>query len=318
MASISSQMELPFINNLKPTAKPFLKWAGGKGQLIDQIERTLPMELYNGHITKYAEPFIGSGALFFFMANKFQLTDYFIADINKDLILTYQVIQQRVEELIQQLKEIQSDYLLLPPAQREAYFYQVRTDFNDMQTATRYKATTSASIQRVAQLIFLNRTCFNGLYRVNSRGAFNVPFGRYKKPKICAAKNLRRVSHLLQLCQIHHGDFTTCRHFVDAQTFVYFDPPYRPLNQTASFNAYAAKRFDDDEQIRLAHFYQELDQQGAKLMLSNSDPHNEDPTDNFFHEIYKDFTIQKLYAKRSINSNGAKRGAITEILVTNY
>lgn len=305
-------------DNTRPRAKPFLKWAGGKNQLLSQIEVNLPVGLKNGRITKYAEPFIGSGSLFFFMAHQFQLTDYFIADINKDLILAYRVIQQEAEALIQLLGDIQNKYLPMQPSQREAYFYDTRTAFNENQSTISYEATDPTSIQRVAQLIFLNRTCFNGLYRVNSKGEFNVPFGRHKKPKICAAKNLRRVSQLLEMCQIHHGDFTACRDFVDEQTFVYFDPPYRPLNQTASFNTYAQKRFDDAEQQRLANFYQELAAQGTALMLSNSDPHNEDPTDNFFQTLYAGFTIQKVTARRIINSDGAKRGNITEILVTNY
>ena len=317
MSAFSPQMIFPFVDEVIPKAKPFLKWAGGKSQLINQIETYLPPHLQQGTI-KYAEPFIGGGAVLFFMAKKFQPHEFFISDMNKDLILAYKTIQQDVETLIELLSDIQYEYFQMSPERQKAYFYDTRTSFNENRGQINFSVVNHDSIRRVTHLIFLNRTCFNGLYRVNSKGGFNVPFGSYKNPKICDAANLRGVSKILAKAHIHHGDFTTCRSFVDHQTFVYFDPPYRPISKTASFNSYSKKRFDDDEQIRLATFCRQINDAGAKFMLSNSDPHNENPHDDFFQEIYAGFTIRKVSAKRAINSNGAKRGEITELLVTNY
>jgi DNA adenine methylase len=175
-----------------------------------------------------------------------------------------------------------------------------------------------AAVKRTAQLIFLNRTCYNGLFRVNSKGAFNVPHGSYKKPVICDEDNLNAVAEVLQRATILLGDFETCRKYVHAGTFAYFDPPYRPLNKTSSFTSYAVKPFDDAEHVRLANLYKSLHQSGAKLMLSNSDPHNEDPGDDFFDALYAGFNIYRVQANRMINSKPEGRGPITELLITNY
>ena len=168
-------------------------------------------------------------------------------------------------------------------------------------------------------LIFLNHTCYNGLFRLNSKGEFNVPRGRYKNPRIFDAENLQNASNALQIADIHLGDFEHCFDVVDDSTLVYFDPPYRPLSKTARFTAYSTYNFGDEEQKRLARFFAGLDQEhGAKLMLSNSDPTNEDPADMFFDDLYGDFNIHRISANRMINSNGAKRGRIRELLITNY
>lgn len=313
----SLRAKLPSIKDA-PKAKPFLKWAGGKSQLINQIKTHLPRQLQQGTIPKYAEPFIGGGAVFFFMARNFQLREFFIADTNRDLILTYKIIQQDVEALIELLSDIQYEYHRMNSEQQKAFFYETRTSFNENLESVNVSLLNQQAIHRAARLIFLNHTCFNGLYRVNSKGAFNVPFGSYKNPKICNADNLKSVANLLANTHIHHGDFTACEHFIDHQTFVYFDPPYRPISKTASFNAYAKGRFDDDEQKRLATFCRLINDTGAKLMLSNSDPHNRNPHDNFFQTLYEGFTIRKILARRAINSNGSKRGEVTELLITNY
>lgn len=317
MSSYSPQLVFPFVDEVISNAKPFLKWAGGKSQLISQIKIYLPPHLQQGTITKYAEPFVGGGAIFFFLAKNFHLRKFFISDMNKDLILAYKVIRQDVGALIELLSDIQSEYFQMNPDRQKVYFYGIRTNFNENHTKINLSVICQDAILRAAQLIFLNRTCFNGLYRVNSKGEFNVPYGSYKNPKICDAENLRNVSKVLENAEIHHGDFTACRNFIDHQTFVYFDPPYRPISKTASFNSYSKNRFDDNEQIRLATFCRQVNDAGAKFMLSNSDPHNEDPHDDFFQKIYEKFTIRKVLAKRAINSNGAKRGAITELLITN-
>jgi DNA adenine methylase len=315
---ILPQTLFPLVDEPIPKAKPFLKWAGGKSQLIRQIETYLPPSLLQGTISKYAEPFIGGGAVFFFMAEHFQLREFFISDMNKDLILAYKTVQADVEALIELLSEIQHDYFQLSPEKQKTYFYDLRTDFNQYDGEINFSQVTRDDVFHVAQLIFLNRTCYNGLYRVNAKGEFNVPYGKYKNPKICDAANLRNVSQLLAKTDIHYGDFTACSRFVDYQTFIYFDPPYRPISKTASFNSYSTKRFDDDEQVRLAAFCRQLNDVGAKILLSNSDPHNQNSQDDFFQEIYAGFTIRKVVAKRAINSNGAKRGEITELLVSNY
>lgn len=314
----SLQKKLPFIQEMTPHAKPFLKWAGGKSQLINQIKTYLPQQLQQGTISKYVEPFVGGGAIFFFMSKNFQLREFFIADTNRDLILTYKTIQQDVEALIELLSDVQYKYHQMSSEQQKAYFYNTRMTFNENLGAIDISIVNHQSLRRAAQLIFLNRTCFNGLYRVNSKGEFNVPLGSYKNPKICDAENLRSVAKTLVNTDIHYGDFTACRSFIDQQAFVYFDPPYRPISKTASFNSYSKGRFNDGEQKRLATFCKLVNDTGAKLMLSNSDPHNENPQDNFFQASYTGFTIRKVSARRAINSNGTKRGEVTELLITNY
>jgi DNA adenine methylase len=169
-----------------------------------------------------------------------------------------------------------------------------------------------------AWIIFLNRTCFNGLFRVNRKGEFNVPFGKYKNPKICNADNLKDVSALLKATCIESGDYTKVRTFVDDTSFVYFDPPYRPLNQTSSFTSYSKNGFFDADQVRLVQFFKELDKKGAKIMLSNSDPQNHNPDDTFFEDHFSDYTIERVPATRMINSDGARRGKINELIITNY
>ena len=311
------QMQFAFAPMPGAKAKPFLKWAGGKGQLLSQIGQHLPPGLWEGSLTKYAEPFIGGGAVFFQIANSFDVNEFFISDMNEDLVLAYRTIRQQVELLIERLQAIERLYQLLDVDGRREFFYETRALFN--QRATLASGTASDEEARhVARLIFLNRTCFNGLYRVNSSGEFNVPHGNYRNPRICDAANLRSVSHSLRNTDIRFGDFTACRDFVDESTFVYLDPPYRPISKTANFNSFYRSPFGDEEQKRLAHFYQELGNVGAKLMLSNSDPHNENPDDSFFEDLYAGFCIHRVYASRKINSNGAKRGPITELLIANY
>ena len=299
-------------------ARPFLKWAGGKGQLLDQFRHHFPAELREGKISKYAEPFMGGGAVFFLIANQYDVDEFFVSDRNEDLILTYLTIQSQVEGLIGRLEEIGRKFIRLRPGLRKEFYYETRRLFNRRHGLRGGADASRYASLHVARLIFLNRTCFNGLYRVNSRGDFNVPFGDYHNPRICDAANLRLVSRSLQSTKIHCGDFTNSKSFVDNRTFVYFDPPYRPISRTASFNSYAKNPFDDDEQRRLAAYFQELHNAGAKLMLSNSDPQNESPHDSFFNSLYSRFNIHKVMANRRINSNGARRGEITELLITNY
>ena len=299
-------------------AKPFLKWAGGKSQLLKTINSWFPTELKAGKIKTYIEPFVGSGAVFLHIAQAYPVENFYILDINQELILTYKVIQNNVEALIEQLFTIQEEYLSSNQEARKDYYYQVRSQFNSHAVRAGLQTCSNDAIIRTAQLIFLNRTCFNGLFRVNSQGQFNVPIGKYRNPTICNSENLRAIARILQRTQIACGDFTQCRKWADAQTFIYFDPPYRPISKTANFNTYSSQVFDDSEQLRLRNLFRLFDHQQAKLMLSNSDPKNQDITDSFFDIAYKDYHIQRVKADRRINSNAQKRGQINELLITNY
>ncbi len=292
-------------------AKPFLKWAGGKTQLINEIEKSLPYEITKSKFT-YIEPFVGSGAVLFWMLNNFpKLEKAVINDINSDLINVYKTIANRPNELIAILKILQNEFYALEfnPKGKSEYYYQKRELYN--------KRIEEQSGQ-AALFIFLNRTCFNGLYRVNSNNLFNVPMGDYKKPIICDEKNIYTVSNVLQKVEILCGDYETTLKKAHKNSFFYFDPPYKPLNETSSFNSYAKDVFNDAEQIRLRNFCNTLEMQGHKWMLSNSDVKGFNPNDNFFDEIYSEFTITRVKARRSINSKSDKRGKLTELLITNY
>jgi DNA adenine methylase len=298
--------------------KPFLKWAGGKGQLLAQLAAFFPPALKSGGIRRYVEPFIGSGAVFFRILQSYPVEECLIADSNLDLILIYQTIQQDVEGLIEVLAEIEANYLPLDEPARRDFYYQVRSRYNHRRTQFDALQYETRWIERSAQTIFLNRTGYNGLFRLNSQGEFNVPFGRYKNPRILDVENLRAVARLLNGVQIEYSDFTAIEPFVDEKTFVYFDPPYRPISATAHFTSYSKVSFNDDQQLRLAAFYRALDRKGARLMLSNSDPRSINPADDFFERAYAGFRIERLRASRNINSDPKKRGPISEILVLNY
>ena len=299
-------------------AKPFLKWAGGKGKLIQQLEQFLPQSLKDGLIRRYIEPFIGGGAFFFYLASQYKIEEFFISDLNTELIIAYETIQQNVEDLISCLEVIQTQYWSFSEEQRKEYFYQTRATFNTRRKQINYQNYNSDWLEKTSQLIFLNRTCFNGLYRVNSKGDFNVPMGRYKRPTICDANNLRAVARILQKTQIYHGDFSECEKFVNQDSFVYFDPPYRPISKTANFTAYSQQVFNDEEQLRLRNFFRLLDSKRAVLMLSNSDPQNQDLTDIFFEVAYQEYQIKRVKASRNINSKASNRGQINELLIMNY
>jgi len=303
---------------LVPQARPFLKWAGGKTQLLKQFSKRLPPEMKNGEITNYVEPFVGGGAVFFYLGQKFSFDHSSIFDANEELILTYRVIKKSTKKLIRELESLESAYISKSNEDRERLFYHVRDSFNKIKPEINFHTYDPGWVTRAAQSIFLNRTCFNGLFRVNRNGEFNVPFGRYKNPQILNKDNLNDVAALLKSTTIILGDFTRCKKFVDTTSFVYLDPPYRPLNDTSSFTSYAKDGFSDTDQRRLVVFFKELDKKGAKIMLSNSDPRNEKPDDSFFDELYADYTIERVPAKRSINCNGARRGNINELIITNY
>jgi DNA adenine methylase len=301
------------------TAKPFMKWAGGKSQLIEKFSTLFPSEIRDGTIKKYAEPFIGGGALFFYIAQSYpSIEKFFISDANEELILAYETIKRDVDGLISLLGLLEKENNALSLPLQKDFFYQKRADFNKNQPNINFREFQATWIERTATIIFLNRTCFNGLFRVNSKGEFNVPFGDYENPRICDAENLYTVSALLQRTVIELGDFAISTEFADDHTFVYFDPPYRPISKTANFTSYSKSDFGEDSQKRLAQYFSFLSKKGAKLMLSNSDPKNENPNDHFFEDLYKDFRIERVDASRMINSNGNKRGKIKELVILNY
>lgn len=252
------------------------------------------------------------------MAHNYQIKELFISDINTDLVLAYKTIQYNVEELIELLLYIETKYLSLNQNQRSKYFYHVRNNFNVQRNQIDLLKYHQLWIERTAEMIFLNKTCFNGLFRVNSKGEFNVPVGKYKKPSLCNPENLKVIANILQRTEIVQGDFSKCEDFVDRNTFVYFDPPYRPISKTSNFNSYSHQTFDDYEQLRLHQFFQKLDKKNAFLLLSNSDPKNHNIQDDFFEKLYSGYPIEKVKASRFINSNSSKRSQINELLIMNY
>lgn len=292
--------------------KPFLKWVGGKGQLLKEIEKYYPFD--NDNITKYAEPFVGGGAVLFDILSKYDLEEVYISDINKELVNTYRIIRDDIDELIIMLQVMQDVFLPMNTNERKIYYMDKRKRFNDL----KINGNETVNIEKAALMIFLNKTCFNGLFRVNKKGLFNVPMGSYKKPMICDKSNLRAVSKKLQKVNIVCGDYRLSKEFIDQNTFVYFDPPYRPLTNTASFTAYTENLFNDDSQRELANYVDELHKKGAKILVSNSDPKNSNMDDNFFDDIYSENKIKRVEAARMINCNGESRGKIKELLISNF
>lgn len=297
---------------MKKKVKPFLKWAGGKGQLLPEIEKYYPFK--NGEITKYAEPFVGGGAVLFDILSKYELEAVYISDINAELINTYCIIRDDIDKLIDMLMGMQNIFLPMNTDGRKAYYLAKRSRFNDLKVT----GHENINIEKAALMIFLNKTCFNGLFRVNKKGLFNVPMGAYKNPVICDEENLRVVSENLQNVTIVCGDYRESADFVDNSTFVYFDPPYRPLTDTASFTAYTENTFNDAKQIELSKFVDDMHRKGAKVVVSNSDPKNSNIEDNFFDNIYSSHKIERVEATRMINCNSEGRGKIKELLISNF
>ncbi len=295
----------------KIPAKPFIKWAGGKGQLLPTIREFYPNELGKS-IKKYCEPMVGAGAVLFDILNTYDMDEVYICDTNIQLINVYKVIQNNVEQLVELLLKYENEHLMKNDEERKEYYYNQRERYN----SEIQNADETNSLIRAGLFIYLNKTCFNGLYRVNKKGLYNVPMGSYKNPKIYDKDNLERVASLLTKVTILDGDYSNVKNMVDENTFVYFDPPYRPLTKTAEFTSYNAEVFDDAEQIRLNEFIKSIS--NAKVMISNSDPKNVDENDNFFDDLYDGMNINRVFANRAINSNGNNRGKISELLICNY
>ena len=292
-------------------AKPFIKWVGGKTQLIGQLEAELPADFDNWENATYIEPFVGGGAMLFYMLQRYPCIQHaIINDINTDLCTCYQTVKNEPELLIEALYDIENTYHnLKTEEERKLFFLNVRE---------RYNKKDLYAVENTTLFFFLNRTCFNGLYRVNKKGLFNVPFGKYVNPTICDPNTIRRDSELLQRVEILNGDFEVTFDYAHDNTLFYFDPPYRPLSNTSSFNDYTKDDFNDNAQIRLKEYCDKIHRAGHKFMLSNSDCKGRNKEDNFFDNLYSSYQIERLVASRSINSNPHKRGKLTEILVHNY
>jgi DNA adenine methylase len=296
-----------------------LKWAGGKKQLLPVFNEMLPPNMIDSKsIDCYVEPFVGGGAMFFNLSNRYKIRKSILSDINIELVMAYQVIKNDHEYLIDILKDIEENHLNMEENGRKENYYRIRDDYNHKFKGIDHKNYNSQWVERTAYLIFMNKTCFNGLYRENKKGEFNVPVGRYKNPTICDSDNIKNASDALRNTEICCSDFTDTENYIDENTFVYLDPPYRPLNKTSNFTTYSKEGFTDIDQVKLASFFKKMDARGALLMLSNSDPKNHDSTDEFFDELYGDFNICRVPAKRNINSDASGRGLIKELIVTNY
>jgi len=281
------------VNRLDTTrdklVQPFLKWAGGKRQLLSEIRKYIPNEM-----NSYYEPFVGAGAVLFDLQPK----QVIINDINLELVNTYKVIKDNVEELIDDLKKHENN---------KEYFYGIR----ELDRSDKYNALSN--VERASRIIYLNKTCFNGLFRVNSKGQFNVPFGSYKNPQIVNEQVLRDVNNYMATSNITilNEDFENVVETAKEGDFVYFDPPYDPISITSSFTSYSLDGFTRDDQIRLKNIYVDLDKRGVNVLLSNS-------ATDFIKDLYKDFHIEIVSATRNINSKSTGRGKIDEVLVMNY
>lgn len=275
------------LEKLREETYPIVKWVGGKRQLMFELLKNMPKD-YN----RYFEPFIGGGALFF----ELQPNNAYISDMNEELINLYQVVRDNVDELITDLQKHDIS---------KEYFMEIR----NIDRTEEYQ--NWSDIKKASRFIYLNRTCFNGMYRVNSKGEFNVPFGHYKNPRILDENNLINCSHLLQRTEIKQADFSEILKKVKKGDFVYFDPPYVPLSETSSFTSYTKDGFDIDMQFKLRDVCDELHSMGVKFLLSNSDT-------KLVNELYENYDTKKVFASRQINANADGRGKITEVLVRNY
>lgn len=290
-------------------AKPFVKWVGGKTQLLEEVRKSLPARLSQYNDITYVEPFVGGGAVLFWILQEYpNISRAIINDINKELICTYRVIKEDVDNLIDALEQLDAQYKSKSQEERKQFFIDKRSRFN---------TKNISEIETAALFIFLNRTCFNGLYRVNSKGEFNVPHGKYANPKICDRENLLAVSKLLQRVEIFCGDFEATEKYAGSKTIYYIDPPYKPLSETSSFTSYAKDGFDDSEQIRVRDFCSRITHKEALFIASNSDPIERNTGKSFFDQIYYQFNVKRVSATRMINANPNKRGFVSEIMISN-
>ncbi len=292
--------------------RPFLKWPGGKYKMLKQIDAYLPIELKFGQIERYIEPFVGGGSLLFYLLSHYPVKEVFISDKGKDLILGYRTVRDCVEQLIECLQKVEMEYLSLSLEDRNDYYTEIRTLFNQQRSRIDYTLSNQASVNRTVQLIFLNKTCFNGLFRVNKKGDFNTPMGKYDKPRICDSSLLLEASKLLRNVQINITHYSKTKSLITPSSFIYLDPPYKEVSETSNFKAYTSQGFTDSDQIELSNYFKYLDSKKALGMLSNS------YVPSFFNNLYDGFQINIIKSHRAINSKSKCRGKIPELLITNY
>lgn len=298
--------------------KPFIKWVGGKTQILPHLMPLIGKIFAEYDIKNYVEPFIGGGALFFLLSTSHEVNSAVISDINEDLILVYKTVQNFVSDLIEQLKILEHEYLSSDLLEREMMFYNIRASYNLQKIDFDYQLfSCDPFVNRSSKFIFLNKTCFNGLYRENRSGSFNVPFGKYRKPNICDVQNLMNCSIALQNVQIICGDFESTEAYVNSNTMVYLDPPYKPITLTSNFTKYHKDGFDDQDQIRLANYYKRVDAIGAKVILSNSDPVIDANGNGFFEHLYAGFDISKINVMRNVAAASSNRKQVKELIVNN-
>jgi len=276
-------------------AKPFLKWVGGKGQLLRSYSEYFPKD---GQYNRYFEPFLGGGAVFYSL----KPSQAHLNDLNIDLINTYKIVKKDVGGLIRELKKLEKAYIPLSELDREEFYYKkVREEYNK----------SNNTLKKSAYLIFMNKTGYNGMYRVNASGDYNIPFGKYKNPTILNENNLLRVSELLSGVRLTSLDFIEAVKSAKKGDFVYLDPPYHPLDNAPSFTSYSKDDFGEKDQLRVAELFRDLDNRGCKVMLSNS-------YTDFIKELYDGYRQDAMEANRSINSKAKGRGKIKELIILNY
>lgn len=293
--------------------KPFVKWVGGKTQLINEIEQLINYQTSQHKNLTYIEPFVGGGAILFHILSKYcQINNIIINDINSNLISAYKLIREDYQQLISILAEIEKDYYTLNSIESQQKFYLAKRDeFNQ-------ENNEFSLAKKTALMMFLNKTCFNGLYRVNKKGKFNVPFGKYKQPKICNPNNIISVHHHLQKVKILQGDFEQTLKYAQKPTLFYLDPPYKPIKSTSAFTSYSSENFNDEDQVRLKQFCDQIHINGHYFILSNSDVKNFNNDNTFFDDLYQQYNINRVKARRSINSKGNGRGELFELLISNF
>ncbi|TGD20389.1 DNA adenine methylase [Levilactobacillus suantsaiihabitans] len=303
---------------------PIIKWAGGKKKLAPIIEQMVAAQIDLSTIDTYVEPFAGGASLLLFLSSKYTFKKKVILDINPDLINLYLNVRDHLSELVAKLSSIERKYNNLSATEQKDYYYTIRNNFNENILArksdhdilnTQLEEKISSNLNQACYFIFLNKTDFNGLYRVNSKGTFNVPFGQRKQATLFNKSNIINFSELLQNTEIMLGDYRITEEFAGPGTFFYFDPPYRPLTDSSSFTSYAKSSFNDTSQQELAKFVSKISKKGAHFALSNSDPHQSDPADDFFDTLYSDFTINRIQASRMISAKSQGRGKVSELLI---
>lgn len=315
--SMTDNVPLFHVEPAPVAPKPFLKWIGGKTQLLPRLRDRYPEGLATGEVTTYVEPFIGGGAVFFDVMGTYgaSIERSVINDINPNLVNAYRVIRDDFSGLVSTLKDMKADYMGKDAEARAQTYYAHRESYNKLILDD----VDANNVDRAALLIFLNKTCFNGLYRVNNAGKFNAAHGRYENPLIVDEANMKSVSACLQNTEILLGSYKGTASWANQKnTFVYLDPPYRPLTKTAKFSSYDVSVFGDTAQEELGDYVRDADIAGAKILLSNSDPKNIDPDDNFFDDLYSDLVVDRVPARRSVSCKATTRSKINEVLVSNY